>query len=100
LVDGPCAKHGSGPDSVGAHPDGRTPLGAEDLAGNVAEWVVSAAGPVAHGGSWRSALATDLRVWARLEIDPAAHDDRVGVRCAKDAEPSPFPARGPTVLGP
>jgi formylglycine-generating enzyme required for sulfatase activity len=57
------------------------------MAGNVAEWVISADGPVARGGSWRSALATDLRTWARLELDPGAHDDRVGVRCAKDVLP-------------
>jgi len=87
LSAGPCADGASGPDSVGAHPDGRTPLGVDDMAGNVAEWVVSPAGPVAHGGSWRSALATELRTWARLEVDPAAHDDRVGVRCARDAAP-------------
>ena len=88
LASGPCARTGKGPDSIGAHPDGRTPLGVEDLAGNVAEWVVSPRGPVVHGGSWRSALATELRTWARLELDPASHDDRVGVRCAReDVEP-------------
>jgi formylglycine-generating enzyme required for sulfatase activity len=84
LTGGPCAQDGSGPDSVGAHPDGRTPLGLEDMAGNVAEWVTSPTGPVAHGGSWRSALATELRTWSRLELDPRSHDDRLGVRCARD----------------
>jgi len=86
LATGPCARAAAGPDSVGAHPDGRTPLGIEDMAGNVAEWVVSPGGPVAHGGSWESALATELRTWARLEMDPGARDPRVGVRCARDAE--------------
>jgi hypothetical protein len=76
---------------VGAHPDGRTPEGLEDMAGNVAEWVttsgaVSGRG-VARGGSWRSALAAELRTWSRLELDPEARDDRVGVRCARDASP-------------
>jgi formylglycine-generating enzyme required for sulfatase activity len=88
LASGPCALGALGPDSVGAHPDGRSPLGLEDMAGNVAEWTRSAAGPVAHGGSWQSALATELRTWARLEVDPAAHDPRVGVRCASDTDPS------------
>ncbi len=88
LASGPCARAGSGPDSVGAHPDGATPLGLEDMAGNVAEWTTrGAASPVAHGGSWRSALATELRTWSALEVDAASHDDRVGVRCAKDAAP-------------
>jgi formylglycine-generating enzyme required for sulfatase activity len=85
LTTGPCARASSGPDSIGAHPDGKTPLGLEDMAGNVAEWVVSRGGPVAHGGSWQSALATELRNWARLEVDPRARDPRLGVRCARDA---------------
>ena len=84
LATGPCAKGASGPDSIGAHPDGRTLLGLDDMAGNVAEWVVSPSGPVAHGGSWASALATELRTWSRLEVAPASHDPRVGVRCARD----------------
>jgi formylglycine-generating enzyme required for sulfatase activity len=89
LATGPCATGSvngpAGPDSVGAHPDGRTPLGVEDLAGNVAEWTTSPKGPVVHGGSWASALATELRTWSTLEVDPGVHDARVGVRCASDA---------------
>jgi formylglycine-generating enzyme required for sulfatase activity len=58
------------------------------MAGNVAEWVApDPSRPdlgVAKGGSWRSALATELRTWSRLELSPSARDPRIGVRCAFD----------------
>ncbi|MEO6602997.1 MAG: SUMF1/EgtB/PvdO family nonheme iron enzyme [Polyangiaceae bacterium] len=81
LVVGPCARAGSGPDFVGARPDGATPEGVQDLAGNVAEWTIERDGSfVARGGSYRSEAAGDLKAWA---FEPrqtrAAH---VGFRCA------------------
>jgi formylglycine-generating enzyme required for sulfatase activity len=88
LAHGPCSFEGDGPDTVGSHPDGDGQGGVHDLAGNVAEWTAGdddAKHGIAKGGSWRSELATELRVWSRLEVDPSSHDDRVGVRCAYDA---------------
>jgi formylglycine-generating enzyme required for sulfatase activity len=92
LEAGPCGWGGGGPDTVGAHPDGDSPRGVHDLAGNVAEWVLAPPAPaethsatsaaVARGGSWASSIATDLRVWARLELPAGAADPRVGFRCA------------------
>jgi formylglycine-generating enzyme required for sulfatase activity len=75
LASGPCATGAWGPDTVGAHPDGNSLLGLHDMAGNVAEWVE---GGSTKGGSYRTALAPDLRIWAR-QSSPA---DAVGVRCA------------------
>jgi formylglycine-generating enzyme len=94
LASGPCARGGDGPDTVGAHPDGDSFLGMHDVAGNVAEWVRgSVAGDggnpgattdsgIAKGGSWSDGLASELRIWARLELDPGSRDPRVGFRCA------------------
>lgn len=87
LARGPCSSVGDGPDTVGAHPSGDGALGLHDLAGNVAEWVVDPAHRdvgIARGGSWKSELATELRIWSRLEVAPSAKDPRVGVRCAYD----------------
>jgi formylglycine-generating enzyme len=79
LVDGPCGTGIDGPEIAGARPDGATPEGVLDLAGNVAEWTREASGEVvARGGSFRSRVAAELMPLGSRRTGAA---DDVGFRC-------------------
>ncbi len=80
LETGPCAASGA-PELVGSRPDGASPEGVLDLAGNVAEWTrESDGGYAARGGSFRSTSAAELKSWAALAgSEKALH---IGFRCA------------------
>jgi formylglycine-generating enzyme required for sulfatase activity len=90
LHEGPCGFEFVGPELAGAHPGGASPEGVHDLAGNVAEWVSGPPGQAVgavRGGSFRTALATELRTW---HTRPVAVTDRlpdVGARCVYDTAP-------------
>jgi sulfatase modifying factor 1 len=93
---------------IGDHPQGASPYGVQDLAGNLYEWVSdwyddafyaasplrNPRGPVAgstkvqRGGSYINSPYR-LRSAFRTKGDPTEHDPHVGFRCAQDAPPRP-----------
>jgi formylglycine-generating enzyme required for sulfatase activity len=78
MVNGPCA-FGHAAQPVGSRPLGATYTGVADLAGNVAEWASDGERYVAMGGSFRSTLAGQLKVWATEET--VFSRDDIGFRC-------------------
>lgn len=89
---------------VGSYPEGASPAGALDMAGNVMEWVADAmgegthradravsphiAGPsstrIARGGAWNHP-AVALRTTWRTAVPAGARERNLGFRCARDA---------------
>jgi formylglycine-generating enzyme required for sulfatase activity len=88
---------GFGPDEVGSHPRSRSPVGADDLAGNVWEFTTSAADaakPILRGGSWYQGQLTARSV-NREACEPTARDALVGLRLCASAERTVSDTPGP-----
>src|SRR6185312_3646616 len=84
LVAGPCGWGARGPELAGSHPDGASPEGVLDLAGNVAEWANAADGSAeVRGGSYADGAANALRAWQRRVIPPGPRSREIGFRCAR-----------------
>lgn len=83
MVTGPCATGAVGPDLAGSRPDGASPEGVFDLAGNAAEWALGPSGvPEARGGSFSDSAAASLRAWDRRALPDGAAARDIGLRCA------------------
>lgn len=80
LISGPCAAGIQTPELAGTRPAGMSQEGLFDLSGNVAEWVASDGRYVAVGGSYRSAVAGELKFWAQRQSPGPGPD--IGFRCA------------------
>jgi formylglycine-generating enzyme required for sulfatase activity len=74
-----------GPDEVGSHPASRSPIGADDMAGNVWEWTRSVQtpdAPVERGGCWYNGDLSSRSVNRELG-EPTQRHIWIGVRiCA------------------
>jgi formylglycine-generating enzyme required for sulfatase activity len=78
------------PCPVGTHPDGNSPEGISDLAGNVREWTSSSEGRfrIVRGGSWGDSLPEFLSVAFRGMNAPDERFELTGFRCAADPLPT------------
>ncbi len=90
LVRGPCAEGAIGPEVTGSHPDGVSPDGVHDLAGNVAEWTSPSDQATdlvdVRGGSFADSAASALRSWHRRQIAGTTRSIDVGWRCVYPSE--------------
>jgi formylglycine-generating enzyme required for sulfatase activity len=73
---------GFGPDEVGSHPGSRSPVGADDMAGNVWEWTRSVEtpdAPMLRGGSWYQGELS-ARTMNREYGEPTSRTPLIGAR--------------------
>jgi serine/threonine protein kinase/formylglycine-generating enzyme required for sulfatase activity len=82
-----------GPDEVGSHPASQSPVGADDMAGNVWEWTRSVQAedkPVFRGGGWYNARLSSRSV-NREHGEPTQRNPLIGVRICATPGPSDRP---------
>jgi len=79
---------------VGVYPDGSSPYGLLDCAGNVWEWTTSQTSGkhiIIRGGSWNF-YAQDARCFAHDQSHPGYRSNRIGFRIVTG--PQPMEAKG------
>jgi len=74
--------------NVGSYPSGVAPSGAQDMTGNVWEWVATSSKTspnqkLVKGGGWRTQQGFSL-ISARNWVDPKMQNPTFGFRCAKN----------------
>ena len=107
VVSGLVNFHAQDTTEVGTYPNGASPYGVLDMAGNVSEWVAdwlsldyykapppsNPLGPqsgeyrVWRGGSWATTLTELVQTFSRTGNFPTDASGGIGFRCARDAIP-------------